>query len=47
VPGKIKLNANGSDSWTETGNQYYLLAVKPPSEMEAIINNILMYQPLK
>lgn len=47
VPGKVKLNANGSDSWSETGNQYYLLAVKPPSEMEAIINNILMYHPTK
>ena len=47
VPGKIKLNANGSDSWIETGNQYYLLALRPPSEMEAVINNILMYQPLK
>lgn len=47
VPGKIQLNANGSDSWGENGNQYYLLAVRPPSEMEAIINNILMYQPIK
>ncbi|SDT19466.1 Inosine-uridine preferring nucleoside hydrolase [Mucilaginibacter mallensis] len=47
VPGKIQLNANGSDNWVETGNQYYLLAIRPPSEMEAIINNILIYQPTK
>ncbi len=47
VPGKIKLNANGSDSWIKTGDQYYLFAVRPPSEMEAIINDILMYHPTK
>jgi pyrimidine-specific ribonucleoside hydrolase len=47
VPGKISLNANGSNSWVTPGNQYYLFAIRPPAEMEGIINNILMYQPMQ
>ena len=44
-PGKVKINADGSNSWTTPGNQYYLVAIRPPAEMQTLINNILMYQP--
>jgi pyrimidine-specific ribonucleoside hydrolase len=47
VPGKVSINANGSDSWAVPGNQGYLLAVRPPAEVQQIINDILMYQPAK
>ena len=46
VPGRIKVNPDGSDSWDASGgNQNYILAVRPPAEMEKIINDLLMYQP--
>jgi pyrimidine-specific ribonucleoside hydrolase len=45
VPGRIKVNADGSNSWASTGNQNYIVAVRPPAEMEKIINDVIMYQP--
>jgi hypothetical protein len=47
VPGRIKVNADGSNSWESKGNQNYIVAARPPAEMEKIINNLLMYQPKK
>jgi pyrimidine-specific ribonucleoside hydrolase len=47
IPGKVKVNNNGSNGWTTSGNQYYLLAVRPPEEMQAVINELIMHQPKK
>jgi len=47
VPGHIKIAADGSNSWTTPGNQYYLLALRPPAEVQQIINNLIMHQPKK
>jgi pyrimidine-specific ribonucleoside hydrolase len=47
IPGKVKINHNGSNDWTTPGNQSYLLAVRPPEEMQAIINELIMHQPKK
>jgi len=47
-PGKIKVAADGSNSWDENGNgQNYLVAIAPPQKMEDIINSLIMQQPLK
>jgi inosine-uridine nucleoside N-ribohydrolase len=47
VPGRIKVNADGSNAWESTGNQNYIVAARPPAEVEKIINDLLMYQPKK
>jgi len=43
--GRVKVNADGSNTWERTGHQKYLVAVRPPAEVEKIINNLMMYQP--
>lgn len=47
VPGKVIVNHDGSNSWATAGNQNYLLAVRPPAEMQEIINKLIMHQPKK
>jgi pyrimidine-specific ribonucleoside hydrolase len=47
IPGKVKIAADGSDTWTTPGNQYYLLAIRPPVEMQQVINTLIMHQPKK
>jgi len=47
VPGKVQVAPDGSDTWITPGNQYYLLAVRPPAEMQQVINRLIMYQPKK
>jgi inosine-uridine nucleoside N-ribohydrolase len=47
VSGKVVVNNNGSNGWTTPGNQYYLLAVRPPAEMQDLINKLIMHQPKK
>lgn len=46
-PGKVVIAKDGTNTWTTPGNQYYLVAVRPPAEVEQIINDILQYQPKK
>jgi inosine-uridine nucleoside N-ribohydrolase len=45
TPGKIKIADDGSNTWTTPGNHYYLEAIRQPSEMEKVINDLIMYQP--
>lgn len=47
MPGKVKIAADGSDTWETQGNQFYLLATRPPAEMEKVINDLIMHQPPK
>jgi pyrimidine-specific ribonucleoside hydrolase len=47
ISGKVIVNHDGSNGWTTPGNQYYLLAVRPPAEMQQVINNLIMHQPKK
>ena len=47
VPGHVIVNHDGSNGWSPKGNQYYLLAVRPPAEMQDNINNLIMHQPKK
>jgi inosine-uridine nucleoside N-ribohydrolase len=47
VPGKVQIAPDGSDTWVTPGNQYYLLAIRPPAEMQQVINKLIMYQPKK
>jgi len=45
-PGKIKVAADGSNSWDDNGKgQNYLVAKESPQKMEDIINNLIMQQP--
>jgi len=47
-PGKISVNADGSNSWdTTAGNQYYLTFARPINEIQTLINNLIMHQPGK
>jgi inosine-uridine nucleoside N-ribohydrolase len=45
--GKIQIAADGGNTWTTPGNHYYLEAIRPPSEMEKVINDLIMHQPDK
>ena len=47
ISGKIKINPDGSNSWDPNGSQTYLVAARPPAEVEKIINDLMMYQPKK
>lgn len=47
VPGKVKVNNNGSNSWEPYGNQHYLEFAKPVTEIQEHINNLMMHQPVK
>jgi inosine-uridine nucleoside N-ribohydrolase len=45
--GKINIAADGSNTWIpdKGGKQGYLVVVRPPTEIEAIINKLMLYQP--
>jgi inosine-uridine nucleoside N-ribohydrolase len=45
--GKINIAADGSNTWVadQRGNQAFLVAVRPPEEVEKIINKLMLYQP--
>jgi pyrimidine-specific ribonucleoside hydrolase len=48
VPGTIQINEDGSNTWSENGqNQFYLLEARPASEVQDIINKMIMHQPAK
>jgi inosine-uridine nucleoside N-ribohydrolase len=45
--GKISVAQDGSDTWTAgTGNHAHLLEKNPPEEVQAIINQLMMHQPV-
>jgi pyrimidine-specific ribonucleoside hydrolase len=46
-PGKIRINHDGSNSWDAKGNQYYLTFARPVQEIQALINNLMMHQPVQ
>jgi pyrimidine-specific ribonucleoside hydrolase len=45
--GKIHIAADGSNTWVsgKGGNHAYLVAVRPPKEVEAVVNKLMLYQP--
>jgi pyrimidine-specific ribonucleoside hydrolase len=44
--GSIEIAEDGSNRWNPSrGNQAYLLEVQPSSEVQRVINNLLMHQP--
>jgi inosine-uridine nucleoside N-ribohydrolase len=46
--GKIEVAADGKNTWNDEGNgQYYLMENKPFQEVQSIINDIMMHQPLR
>jgi pyrimidine-specific ribonucleoside hydrolase len=45
--GKISINTDGSNSWDTTGNQCYLTFARPVKEIQTLINNLMMHQPVK
>ena len=47
VQGKVIINDDGSNSWSPKGNHYYLEFARPVSEVQTLINNLIMHQPVK
>jgi len=46
VHGKIKIEDDGSNTWSDSGeNHYYLVEDRPPSEVQDFINTLIMHQP--
>jgi inosine-uridine nucleoside N-ribohydrolase len=43
--GKVIVNDDGSNSWIDTGNQAYLTFARPATEVQTLINNLMMHQP--
>ncbi len=44
--GSIEIAEDGSDRWNRgPGNQGYLLEVQPSSQVQRVINNLLMHHP--
>lgn len=44
--GRIKINADGSNSWNDKGKgQYYLVQKEPPEKVEEVINDLMMHLP--
>jgi inosine-uridine nucleoside N-ribohydrolase len=43
--GKVVVNDDGSNSWIDTGNQAYLTFARPVTEVQTLINNLMMHQP--
>lgn len=47
-PGRMTVNADGSNGWDETGKGHqYLVEKMPVSEVEALINTLMQHQPVK
>ena len=47
VQGKVVINDDGSNNWDTKGNHYYLEFARPASEVQTLINNLIMHQPVK
>ncbi len=48
VKGTIICNADGTNNWNANGQRdFYLVAKRPVSEMETILNDLIMHQPKK
>ncbi len=48
VKGKMICHADGSNGWDKKGTRdYYLVAKAPVTDMENIINDLIMHQPVK
>ena len=46
VHGKIKIEDDGSNTWSDSGeNHYHLVEDRPPSEVQDFINTLIMHQP--
>ena len=46
ITGKIIINEDGSNAWINEGtNHAYLVETKPYSEVQAVINKLIMHQP--
>ena len=46
--GTIQIADDGSNTWNKEGkNQYHLTEARPPSEVEKVINELMMHQPQK
>ncbi|WPU92036.1 nucleoside hydrolase [Mucilaginibacter sabulilitoris] len=46
--GSIRINADGSNTWDATkGNHNYLVFARPVKEIQTLINNLMMHQPVK
>jgi inosine-uridine nucleoside N-ribohydrolase len=47
VRGKIKIEDDGSNTWNNNNgeNHYHLVEDRPPSEVEDLINTLIMHQP--
>jgi inosine-uridine nucleoside N-ribohydrolase len=44
--GTIQIADDGSNTWNEKGtNQHHLVEAQPPSEVERVINELMMHQP--
>ena len=48
IRGTIQIAADGSNEWQykSTGNHYYLVEDKPASQVESIINKMMMHEPM-
>ena|SRR5690349_14391164 len=48
TPGKIEVQADGSNRWRSSGDkQYYLVEKSAAAEVERVINDLIMHQPKK
>lgn len=45
--GNIIINDDGSNEWNTVGNQQHLIANKPAAEMQKVIDDLMMQQPLQ
>ena len=47
--GKIIVADDGSNTWKddENGNHSYLVETRPPSEVQEVINNLMMHEPVR
>ena len=46
--GSIRINDDGSNTWDATkGNHCYLIFARPVKEIQTLINNLMMHQPVK
>lgn len=47
-PGTIQVADDGSNTWIDKrGNHFYLIEDRPSSDVQALINNMMMHQPKK
>jgi inosine-uridine nucleoside N-ribohydrolase len=46
--GKIIIAEDGSNKWVNStsGNHYYLVAIRPPQQVQRLIDKLMLYQPI-